>query len=114
MGRTYTVVLDPDEGGYTVTVPVLPGVVNARASSGYRPMPVERRVRHALDVAHAFTARRRTDQAVDVLLRAERLAPEQVRYHAMSRQLVMQWLRRSRGAPSRHLGDLARRMKLVA
>jgi len=77
-------------------------------------LPVERRVRHALDVAHAFTARRRTDQAVDVLLRAERLAPEQVRYHAMSRQLVMQWLRQCRGAPSRHLGDLARRMKLVA
>ena len=77
-------------------------------------MPVERRVRHALDVAQAFTARRRTDQAVDVLLRAERLAPEQVRCHAMSRRLVMQWLRQCRGAPSRHLGDLARRMKLVA
>jgi len=75
-------------------------------------LPVERRVRHALDVAHAYTARRRTDQAVDV--RAERLAPEQVRYHAMSRQLVMQWLRQCRGAPSRHLGELARRMKLVA
>ena len=29
MSRTYTVVLDPDpeEGGYTVTVPALPGVV---------------------------------------------------------------------------------------
>ena len=77
-------------------------------------LPVERRVRHALDVAHAYTARRRTDHAVDVLLRAERLAPEQVRYHAMSRQLVMRWLRQCRGAPSRHLGDLARRMKLVA
>lgn len=37
--------------------------------------PVERRVRHALDVAHAYTARRRTDQALDVLPRAERLAP---------------------------------------
>jgi hypothetical protein len=49
-----------------------------------------------------------------VLLRAERLFPEQVRYHAMSRQLVMRWLRQCRGAPSRHLGDLARRMKLVA
>jgi hypothetical protein len=77
-------------------------------------MPVERRVRHALDVAHAYTARRRAEQAQDVMLRAERVAPEQVRYHAMSRQLVMQWLSQSRGRPSRHLNDLARRMRLVA
>jgi len=47
-------------------------------------------------------------------LRAERLAPKQVRYHAMSCQLVVQWLRPCRGAPSRCLGDLARRMKLIA
>jgi tetratricopeptide (TPR) repeat protein len=77
-------------------------------------MPVERRVRHALDVAQAYTARRRTDRALEVLLSAERLAPEQVRYHAMSRQLVMQWLRQCRAKPSRHLSDLARRLKLVA
>jgi hypothetical protein len=77
-------------------------------------MPVERRVRHALDIAHAHTARRRTDQAMEIVLRAERVAPEQVRYHAMSRQLVVQWLRQCRGTPSRDLGDLARRMRLVA
>jgi hypothetical protein len=77
-------------------------------------MPVERRIRHALDIAHAHTARRRTDQATEILLRAERVAPEQVRYHAMSRQLVVQWLRQCRGTPSRDLGDLARRMRLVA
>jgi transcriptional regulator with XRE-family HTH domain len=77
-------------------------------------MPVERRIRHALDVAHAHTARRRTDQAMEIVLRAERVAPEQVRYHAMSRQLVVQWLRQCRGTPSRDLGELARRMRLVA
>jgi transcriptional regulator with XRE-family HTH domain len=77
-------------------------------------MPVERRVRHAIDVAHAYTARRRTDEAVSVMLDAERVAPEQVRYHAMSRQLVLRWLRQCRTRPSRHLSDLARRMHLVA
>jgi hypothetical protein len=77
-------------------------------------LPAERRVRHALDVARAHTARRRTDDAVATVLDAEQLAPEQVRYHAISRQLVLQWLRRCRARPSRHLSDLARRMRLVA
>jgi transcriptional regulator with XRE-family HTH domain len=77
-------------------------------------LPVERRVRHALDVARAYTARRHTDEAVAVVLGAERLAPEQVRYHAMSRQLVLHWLRQVRSRPGRHLAGLARRMRLVA
>jgi hypothetical protein len=47
-------------------------------------MPVERQVRHA----RALSSPNRRDRALAVLLDAERLAPEQVRYHFLSRQLV--------------------------
>jgi hypothetical protein len=73
-------------------------------------MPIERRVRHAMETARAYTAWNRTDDAMAVLLDAERVAPEQVRHHAMSRQLVQTWVRRSRGRPSFQLASLARRV----
>jgi hypothetical protein len=51
-------------------------------------LPVERQVRHALENARALSARNRTDDALAAVLEAEQLAPEQVRHHAISRQLV--------------------------
>ena len=51
-------------------------------------LPAERRVRHALELARAYSARNRRDEGLAVLLRAERMAPEQVRHHFISRQLV--------------------------
>src|SRR4029450_7607473 len=51
------------------------------------PLPVERRVRHAGGAARAYTAWNRTDEAMATLLDAEQIAPEQVRHHALSRQL---------------------------
>jgi transcriptional regulator with XRE-family HTH domain len=77
-------------------------------------MPIERRVRHTLEVARALSARNRTDEALAELLRAEELAPEQVRHHAISRQLVQTWLRRGRGRPSFNLASLAGRVHVVA
>ena len=49
-------------------------------------MPTERRVRHALEVARAYSARNQVDEALSLTLDAERLAPEQVRYHYIPRQ----------------------------
>lgn len=40
-------------------------------------LPVERCVRHALETARAYSAHNRRDDALDVLLEAEQLAPEQ-------------------------------------
>lgn len=76
-------------------------------------LPLERQVRHAIETARAYTARSRRDDALGVLLRAEHLAPEQVRHHAISRQLVLSWLRNNRGARSVALEQLAGRLHLA-
>jgi len=76
-------------------------------------MPTERRVRHAIETARAYTARNRRDDALGVLLDAEQLAPEQIRHHAISRQLVLSWLRNNRGARSVALEQLAGRLRLA-
>jgi hypothetical protein len=76
-------------------------------------LPTERRVRHALEVARALSTRNRTDQALDVLLDAEQLAPEQVRYHFLSRQLVLTWVRNHRGKPTYQLDALAKRLRIA-
>jgi transcriptional regulator with XRE-family HTH domain len=76
-------------------------------------LPVERRVRHALEVARALSAHNHRDQALATLLDAERLAPEQVRYHFLSRQLVLTWIRAQKGKPSHVLAALAVRLRLV-
>ena len=76
-------------------------------------LPVERQVRHALEVARALSSWNRRDQALAVLLDAERLAPEQVRYHFLSRQLVLGWIRTQKGKPPLALADLARRLHVA-
>jgi hypothetical protein len=76
-------------------------------------LPAERRVRHLLDVARAYNLTGRRDAAVATVLDAERLAPEQVRHHYLSRQLVLTWVRNSQGRPSIEVDRLARRMRVV-
>lgn len=76
-------------------------------------LPAERRVRHSLDVARAFNASGRIEAAVATVLNAERLAPEQVRHHYLSRQLVLNWVRNTQGKPGFELDSLARRMRVV-
>lgn len=76
-------------------------------------LPIERRVRHAIETARAYAARYRRDDALAVLLDAEQLAPEQIKHHAISRQLVLSWLRSHRGPRSVPLDQLARRLHLV-
>jgi hypothetical protein len=71
-------------------------------------LPIERRVRHAIETARAFTRYNRVDQALDLLLDAEHEAPEQARYHRLSRLLIRDMLRRPR-PPSRAI-ELAQRM----
>jgi transcriptional regulator with XRE-family HTH domain len=77
-------------------------------------LPLERQVRHALETARALSARNRTDDALATLLDAEQKAPEQVRHHAISRQLVQTWMRRGRGRPSYQLAGLAQRVRVAA
>ncbi|MBN1172704.1 MAG: helix-turn-helix domain-containing protein [Micromonosporaceae bacterium] len=76
-------------------------------------LPMERRVRHALEVARAYSAWNRLDDALETLLAAERMAPEQVRYHMLGRSLVLGWIRKQRGKPSTALVELARRLNVL-
>lgn len=76
-------------------------------------LPAERRVRHLLEVARAFNLTGRRDTAVATVLDAEQLAPEQVRHHYLSRQLVLTWVRNVQGSPPTELDQLARRMRVV-
>jgi hypothetical protein len=73
-------------------------------------LPVERQVRHALEVARALSGWNRVEQAVATVLAAEQLAPEQVRYHFITRHLVQSWMRSGRGRPSYQLTGLAQRI----
>ena len=59
-------------------------------------LPVERRVRHSIETARAFARWNRVDDALDALLNAERVGPDQVRYHRLSRALVRDILTRPR------------------
>jgi hypothetical protein len=76
-------------------------------------LPTERRVRHALEVARAYSARNRREEGLAIVLDAERLAPEQVRHHYISRQLVLTWMRQQRTKPSLELAGLASRLRLT-
>jgi hypothetical protein len=76
-------------------------------------LPVERRVRHALELARAYSARNRQDEGLARLLDAERLAPVQVRHHYISRQLILTWVRQQRGKPRPELAALATRLRLT-
>ena len=95
------------------------GIVEAYQHSRFGPaldtsgLPTERRVRHALDVARAYSARNRRDEGLAVVLNAERMAPEQVRHHYISRQLVLTWMRQQRRTPSLELAGLAARLRLT-
>ncbi len=76
-------------------------------------LPVERRIRHRIEIARAYSAWNRRDEALAILLDAERDAPEQIRHHFISRQLVLRWIRQQRGKPSHHLAELAKRLHVV-
>lgn len=76
-------------------------------------LPLERRVRHTLELARAYSAQNRTDEALALVLDAEELAPEQVRYHLISRRLVTTWVRQQRGKPSHLLAGIAQRLHIV-
>ena len=76
-------------------------------------LPVERRVRHKLDLARAHDARGHRDRAEMLLLDADELAPEQVGSHYITGALLNSWVRSPRDAPNRRLSQLAERLGIV-
>jgi transcriptional regulator with XRE-family HTH domain len=73
-------------------------------------MPRERRIRHQLEVARALSRIGRRDESLQTLLSAEHGAPDQVRRHFLTHELVHAWMRTTRTRPSGDLVALARRL----
>ena len=78
------------------------------------PMPMERQVRHRLEVARALHFQRRQPDALALVLDAETRAPEQVRRHYMTHSLLHEWVRSRRVPASPELHGLARRAGILA
>lgn len=77
-------------------------------------MPVERQVRHRLEVARAHSYQHRHVEAVQLVLEAERAAPDQVHRHFLTHSLVHAWIRSSRVRPTPELTRLARATGIVS
>jgi hypothetical protein len=56
---------------------------------------VERQVRHDLEVARVWSATGRESDAVALVAAAHRRAPDHVRHHFLTRELVDAWLHRT-------------------
>jgi hypothetical protein len=85
-------------------------VLNYGTALDTRGLPLERQVRHLLDVARAFGQVGDRDSALGTMIRAERMAPEQVRRHHLSRTVVAGLVESSPTKPSIELDRLAQRI----
>jgi hypothetical protein len=70
---------------------------------------VGRRTQAHLDLARAYALRRQDAAAVNVLLAAERLSPQLVRYDVKTREVLAELLRREHRASTPELRPLAQR-----
>ena len=73
-------------------------VLGSGLSLNTEAVPPERRVRYLLDVARVYGMTGRKDDALFTMLQAERMAPDQVRQHYLSREVVTALARRDRKA----------------
>lgn len=78
------------------------------------PLPMERQVRHRLEVARALHYQRKQRDALALVLEAEARAPEQVRRHFLTHALVHDWVRSRHTAISVGLDGLATRSGVLA
>jgi len=102
----HTVAVAGELGDFETAAHIGPGV-------DVSDMPVERQVRHRLEVARALHHRGRRDQALDLVIQAERIAEEQVRRHVLTHGLVSEWVKTAHKRPSRELDGLARRIGVL-
>lgn len=78
------------------------------------PLPMERQVRHRLEVARALHHQRKQRDALALVLGAEARAPEPVRRHFLTHALVHDWVRSRTTTASAELHGLARRTGVLA
>ena len=75
---------------------------------------LERRSHHLLDLAQGYGQWRKDHQALDALLHAERLAPQEVHHHPAVHLLVAELLHRERRTTKLELRELAARVGVLA
>jgi hypothetical protein len=85
--------------------------LRAAASVDTTGLSAERQARMLIDLARAHAQRRQASEAVAALLQAEVMTPEQVRAHALVRQLVSDLLA-MQDPPASELRDLAKRLTM--
>jgi tetratricopeptide (TPR) repeat protein len=76
-------------------------------------LPVERRVRHTLEVGRIYHYAGQHDQAIGAVRQAIRTAPEQGRYHFITRELVISWMRDPRTRGRHDVQQLAQQLQLT-
>jgi transcriptional regulator with XRE-family HTH domain len=69
-----------------------------------------RQAAYWIDLARAHASMRKPNEAVHALLRAERIAPEQVRYRIVVREMVREFIQHKRKSITPELGGLAARI----
>jgi hypothetical protein len=78
------------------------------------PELVERRVYHMIDLARGYSQQHNDAAAVLMLLEAERVAPEEVRYHVIVPEMLRDLLKRERRAATPGLRSLAARVGVLS
>jgi transcriptional regulator with XRE-family HTH domain len=78
------------------------------------PELVERRVYHMIDLARGYAQQRNDAAAVLTLLEAERVAPEEVKYHVIVPEMLRELLKRERRAATPGLRPLAARVGVLS
>jgi tetratricopeptide (TPR) repeat protein len=86
----------------------------ARAIDPSHLPSLERRAHHLLDLAQGYGQWRKDHQALDTLLQAERLAPQEVHQQPVVQRLVVELLHRERRTTRPGLRELARRVGVLA
>jgi transcriptional regulator with XRE-family HTH domain len=104
----------------TVAVPVELGdasealqVARTIDPSPLAPNLLERRAMFHIDVARAYGQRHNDAAAVATLLEAERIAPEEIHYHVVVRELLRELLKRERRSATPGLRPLAQRVGVL-
>jgi hypothetical protein len=82
--------------------------------SRFPPGLLGRRAQVFIDLARGYTQQRKDAAAVNMLLEAERIAPEAVRYQVIVKEMLRELLRREHRASTPQLRPLAARVGIIS
>jgi transcriptional regulator with XRE-family HTH domain len=77
---------------------------------GFAALPPERRAHHYVDLARGLAQEGDVERASEMLLEGDRLAPSEIRCRPLAHEVLSDVLRRTKGAPSGPVAELAETM----